>query len=356
MKPILTSCFLVFFTTVGFGQSLGMQGSYILDNHWITLSQNGQQFLTIGSLLIEGGRRVQGFEVRYSVLGSHGGHSPSRDIGDGQIVSNIDTEGVESFKIYELYVAKKVRGLEVSLGWRDLSTRYNVTDSALLFVNSSFGTTAEWGATGFRGPSIYPQISLGAHAWLWLTPNLYFGAAVVDPLTPENYYPKQLQTHVLLNESNHMAVSEVGYKKPKSFHIAFGGWNMEQAQRLSRPRFQQAGVYAMVSASIANKYHPFLRYGHGSERPGLIYANRVAGVNIQNAFSKKRDNDLGLGYTSAYLKGIKTPEEIYEMIYRYHYTQKLSLALSSQWVINPFFSNQDGQVLTLRIQIRSPKS
>lgn len=304
--------------------------------------------------LLESGREYAGFEFHFSVLGNHGGHSPSFDIGDGQIVSNIDTEGVESIKFYDLYVAKKLGGLEISTGWRDLSTMFNITDAAQLFINSSFRTTAEWGSTGFRGPGIFPQISYGVHLWAQLSQNLYWGGAVADPLTPENYYSKQLQVHVLLNKKNHTAVTELGYKSEK-FHFAMGGWNMEQEALASRARYQQAGYYGMLSGQLGKNLTPFVRYGTATDRPGLIYENRVAGLHLKKVFAKKNEDEFGLGYTTASLKGLKTQEEIYELIYRYNYTARLSFALSSQYIINPFFSNKDGQVMTLRIQIQSRK-
>jgi hypothetical protein len=343
---------LVLLSPLGQGQSLGSQASYILNQHWVTLSKNGQRFPTIGRFLIGGGRKISGFRLHYSVMANHGGKSPTADIGDGQILSNIDTEGVESIKIYELYAAKDWGALQLSFGWRDLSNHFNVTDSSSLFINSSFTTTAEWGTTGFRGPSIYPQVSFGVHAWWQLNPSWYFGASVTDPLTPENYYPKQLQTHVLLNETNHMAVTELGFKSDK-LHGAVGGWNMEQAERGLRARYQQTGHYTMVAVPVGTRLTPFFRYGRGTDRQGLIFQNRVAGLHINKAFSKKGLDELGLGYTAADRQGSAAPEEIYEIVYRYNFTPRLSTALSSQWVINPFFSHMDGQLLTLRIEIRS---
>ncbi len=333
--------------------SLGARASYILDQHWVTLSQNGQKFLTLGRFLVEGGRDYRGVEVHYSMLANHGGHSPSSDIGDGQIVSNIDTEGVESLKVYEFYLVKSLGFLKVSVGWRDLLRLYNVTEAATLFVNSSFTATSDWGTTGFRGPSIYPQISFGAQVWMQLTPELYLATAVADPLTPENYYPKQLQTHILLNQKNHMAVSEIGYKNSLGFHVAVGAWNLQQDQRGLRSLFEQRGTYGMLAGRFWKKLNPFVRYGQASRNLGSIYENTVVGLNLQKVFGKNKLDELGLGYTAARLDGVEPTEEIYEMIYRYNHTSRLSFALSSQWVINPFFSNQDGQVLTFRIQIQS---
>lgn len=291
------------------------------------------------------------YGYKFSLLGSHGGHSPSGDIGDLQIVSNIDTEGVEAIRFYEVYVTRYFDNFELSAGWMDLSLRYNVTDPALLFIGSSFGTTAEWGATGFRGPSIYPVLSFGLHSWWQSSGLLYAGVSVVDPLTPENFYPKQLQTHVLLNTQNHMAVGEIGLKREGRFQVALGVTNMTMERRGSRPEFQQSGGYIMSHFTGPKGFSPFFRFGEAVDRPGYMYRNLVLGVSKEGFLAGEKIDRFGLGYSMAAIGSVTTPEEVYEAIYSLDILKNFTVALSSQWITNPSGQFKDGQVTTLRFQI-----
>ncbi len=325
--------------------------SYILDQHYLTVGSEQEELLTIGSALFNVQKVTSRQFFRASIMGNHGGHSPTRDLGDLQIVSNIDTEGVEAIRIYELLYGRFFGEWEVSLGWRDLSLKINVSEPALMFINSSFGTTAEWGATGYRGPSIYPFPSFGlyfdSHKF-W--DSIYLRGAVTDPLSQEHFYPKQMKSHIRLNSENHMAVFEAGWEPanhPNSA-VAIGTWNMEIQQGVLQSHFSQAGLYFQANTQWGNHLQPFLRYGKATERPLILFENRVLGFKYSELFE---GTDFGWGYSSAFAGGVETPEEVYEVTADHVYNSWLKFQLSHQVILNPVLGVDDGTLSTLRLFI-----
>lgn len=322
---------------------------YILDQHYLTVGAETKEFLTIGSALFNVQTVSSDQFFSLSVMGNHGGHSPTKDLGDLQIVSNIDTEGVESIRIYELIYGRFFGNWEVSLGWKDLSLEINVSKPALMFIHSSFGTTAEWGATGYRGPSIYPIPSFGfyfdSHESL---KSLYLKGAVTDPISEETYYPKQMQSNIRLNLKNHMAVLEAGWQphSDDSTNVALGVWNMELQQGILQESFEQAGLYFQSHTQMGAHLQPFLRYGKATERPLTLYENRVMDFKYVGLF---KNTDMGMGYTSALVGGIETPEEAYEITIQHIYSSWLKLQFSQQMIINPALGDEDGTLSTLRL-------
>ena len=81
------------------------------------------------------------------------------DIGDAQVVSNIEAPSVA--KIYELWLRQRLgaAGTEVRVGLIDLNTHFAVVETATSLLNSSFGITP---SISLDVPtSIYPELGLG---------------------------------------------------------------------------------------------------------------------------------------------------------------------------------------------------
>lgn len=101
-----------------------------------------------------------GLTVVAGVLGTHGGH-PSAFVGDAQGVSEI--AGPSRWRLQEGWVQQSLAGGRVSLlaGRYDLSTEFYLLPTAALLINSSFGTGPEFSESGRRGPSLFPDTTVG---------------------------------------------------------------------------------------------------------------------------------------------------------------------------------------------------
>jgi len=90
------------------------------------------------------------------------GQNPSKYVGDNQGVSNIAAP--HTWKLFEAWYQHNLfERFSVLAGLYDVTSEFDVIMSASeLFVNSSFGTGAEFAASGQNGPSTFPSAGLGS--------------------------------------------------------------------------------------------------------------------------------------------------------------------------------------------------
>jgi porin len=119
------------------------------------------------------------------------GGDPSKLVGDAQGVSNIAGPG--AVRIYEAWVQYNVPSgvFSVLAGRYDLNTEFYHLSSADLFLNSSFGIGAAFGLSGFAGPSVFPDTTLGVRLGYKPSANSVLRLGVLDgaPLNPLNGSP-----------------------------------------------------------------------------------------------------------------------------------------------------------------------
>lgn len=116
------------------------------------------------------------------------GQNPSKYVGDNQGVSNIT--GPHTWKLFEAWYQHNLfERFSVLAGLYDVTSEFDVIMSASeLFVNSSFGTGAEFAASGKNGPSTFPSAGLGIRAEAIVTDSLMIRTVVADgiPGNPNN--------------------------------------------------------------------------------------------------------------------------------------------------------------------------
>ncbi|TDI96625.1 MAG: hypothetical protein E2O76_11425 [Caldithrix sp.] len=85
-------------------------------------------------------------------LGNSGGN-PSENVGDAQIVSNI--EGPDTWKFYEIWIQQNLflGKLSVLAGLYNLNSEFDVIETGQLFLNSSHGIGPDFSQTGLNGRS-----------------------------------------------------------------------------------------------------------------------------------------------------------------------------------------------------------
>ena len=132
-------------------------------------------------LLFEGGPLigVPGLSVDVSGFDIHGGQ-PSGFVGDAQGVSNL--AGPPGFAPYEAWLQYNTsdRRLSALAGLYDLSTEFDVLQSASVLLNGSFGTGPEFAFSGIGGPSIYPATAVGGRLAFRPAPSVLVQAGVFD--------------------------------------------------------------------------------------------------------------------------------------------------------------------------------
>jgi porin len=113
------------------------------------------------------------------------GDQPSKYVGDAQMVSNIAAPS--ALRLYEAWLQYNIPGTGFSIltGRYDLNTEFHRLDSANLFLNSSFATGAAFNASGFAGPSTFPDPSLGVRLGYKPNTNTIFRVAIMDGAPPD---------------------------------------------------------------------------------------------------------------------------------------------------------------------------
>ncbi len=118
------------------------------------------------------------------------GENPSQDVGDVQAVSSLAAPN--TLKLFEAWYQQNLFDDRISilLGFYDVTSEFDVIRSASeLFLNSSFGTGAEFAASGRNGPSTFPATtSLAIRGQAILNDSMVIRAVIADgvPGDPNN--------------------------------------------------------------------------------------------------------------------------------------------------------------------------
>ncbi len=125
------------------------------------------------------------------------GDDPSKHAGDVQAVSNIAAPN--TWKLFEAWYQHNVfNRLSLLAGLYDVTSEFDVMVSASdLFLNGSFGTGAEFAASGENGPSTFPTTSLGIRGQAILNESLMIRVVLADgvPGDPDDPHGTHVQLH-----------------------------------------------------------------------------------------------------------------------------------------------------------------
>ncbi len=138
------------------------------------------------------------------------GDNPSQHVGDAQGVSNI--AATNSWKLLEAWYQENLfERFSLLVGLYDVTSEFDVLVSASeLFVNSSFGTGAEFAASGQNGPSTFPTTSLGIRGQAILNDSFMIRAVVADGIPGDPDDPRG--THIQLRgDDGLLGVMEFAY-------------------------------------------------------------------------------------------------------------------------------------------------
>jgi len=324
---------------------------------------------------------VPGLSALFDGLWLHGGQ-PSKLVGDAQGVSDIS--GPNAIRVYEAWVQYNFAGGAFSIlgGRYDLNTEFYRLSSADIFVNSSFGIGAEFGLSGFAGPSVFPDTSLGARFAYKPGPNSVLRAAVLDgaPLNPESGSPEPFsaQAGVLL-------VAEAAWltrpstsdgPTPRGYHIgrretplpyddkiAIGAWYYTATFNEPGPASPgmgpahhngEAGAYLLLDRILfqsgqdpARRVTGFLQLGVADQAVDRFATYIGAGLAASGLVPARSDDQFGLAVAMArngshFLAAqqqaaipVTAAETAVELTYRAQATSWLTVQPDVQYVIHP---------------------
>ncbi len=335
------------------------------------------------------------------------GDDPSRDVGDAQGVDGIAAPGAA--RLYEAWWQRSFLDDRLSLlaGLYDVSSEFDVIDSAAVFINSSFGMGADFGMSGVNGPSAFPPTtSLGLRARAALVGPLVVQAAVLDGIPGDPDGPHG--THVILRDGDGLLVvteAAVVWKEsvtaaaagpssverqrrrrvgrgrrvePRALKLAFGAWfyttqlhDLVKVDAQGRPLTQRGdpGYYVLADVDLYREGNSATQGISLFMRAGIAdgdvqqFAGFAGGGLVYTGLIRERDDDqTGVGVVAAINGGgfkragaaAGTPaseaEVALELTYRVVLTPWFSLQPDVQYVIDPGGTTRNGNALVLGLR------
>lgn len=270
-------------------------------------------------------------------------------IGDAQVSSNIDVP-IQVDRIADLWYQQNwSEKFKTLVGLHDISMEFNVTESSLSFLNSSFGTAADLSYSGENGPSVYPITSMGVRSLYHFTEELSLRIGFYDsnPGGPETYrsFHSDLGGH-----DGYLHISEVVHQNDEH-KLGLGGWNYTKAQNKinSNGKATLMGLYTMAEQKFTSALHGFMRLSWANPLVNEVQSNIVAGVTYKGIFQRKKIIDeAGVGFTRAHFSrafirelakaegsAFDSDETAYEAFYNFKPIKELSLRPDVQYITHP---------------------
>ncbi len=331
--------------------SSDISAQYLLDYYQFHTQQSGtSDSEVLGSFIIEAEFKKSDWSFLMGLVANHSTGSPSRVIEDQQVVSNIDTQGGEGVKPFQVYGGKSWGSLELRLGLIDLSTTFNITDSSTALINSSFGTSADFGGAGVAGPAIFPIPSWGLVSH-FEKDHFYQFFAFMDPIAEEDLDPSQMVTRPQIDSHHLLSVLEVGLKDIWFEKIGAGFWSLNDDR--ADVLYKQQGMY-LLGEKAFGKNTLFLRLSRASKIEEKIYQNTVFGIKRKGLILE--NDGFNLGFSSIKIEARDLNEQVYEALYEFgefvkkNYTVNPMLGVQHIDHVGGF--NRNAQILTIRFDIK----
>ena len=341
---------------------------------------------------IFGWRGASGF---FFIAGIHGGQ-PEPLVGDVQGVS--DLEAPPMLRVQELWFQQSAIGNRVSLlaGRYDVNSEFYIARSGELFLNSSFGMGAEFGLSGFDGPSSFPNTALGTRLAAKPTPNSIWRFAVVDAVPLDR---PDGGIHTFATEDGVLLVSEIGllsredttsgprrrrfligrgHTRLYTAKVAIGGWyytarfpDLSDTLANGQPVLRRGsrGAYLIVDETVLQgRNNPralsaFLQVGIGDRRVNQIGSYTGAGLTFRSPFLSRPEDEIGLGVAAAHVGShwVRSPESLgladgetaVELTYAAQLSESFALQPDVQYIKNPGATRavKNALVLGLRAEV-----
>ena len=296
--------------------------------------KDGAGYLGYGSLGVTFSTEAAGWwkggEFVLSGASTHGATPAVTLTGDYQGADNI--EAGDYFMLQSLYYSQTLGNVQIAGGMLDFYSLHAYTDAALLYINSSFGINSLLAYS--YGIAIFPMTAWGLDVEWDITDWLKWQTGVFDVPYGFDDNPYNIRW-AFTKEKGAVAVSEF------VFGTSFGD-GLEGSYRLGAI-YQTAMECYEMHTTIEQMFwkgssHSLTAFAMAAYEPQKInenYANFAAGINLNGVFSKKGNDAMGLGFTTALFDNEYEQETAIELTYKYTFSERFYLQPDMQYIINP---------------------
>lgn len=303
---------------------------------------------------------LKGYKGFVNVM-NNAGNIFSEHVGDTQITSNI--EAPKMLFVYQAWIEKLFLENTVSLliGLMEMNTDFYVTDSSVLFLNSSFGVGTEFASSGLRGPSTYPYTSVGARAKIDFPNKLYALWGVFDGV-PGNAQKDKSNSINWESSEGLLMITEIGSTSQANeisnddvfSKFGVGIWGYTNSFDNIDPNSDKNpegnyGIYILYDKTVSPRFSYFFRSGYANREVSSTMLNTSFGLNWRAPFKTIREEDiLGFAVTDIiFSPGYKNDQALQEgvdfesheiateLTYRINIFKDAALQPDYQIVFNP---------------------
>jgi porin len=306
-------------------------------------------------------------------LGNWSSGGPISDIvGDLQVTSNI--QATATVRLYEAWYEHRFAADRLSLlaGLHDFNSEFDVVEYGAMFLNSSFGVSAEIAQTA---PSIFPTTALAVRVRAQPTEGSYLLAAVYDGKPGDPYDSKR--TTIKLDEDDGVfAALEAGLAKGEPgrsdyYKLGVGTWLQTAEVENFDGEFHDRnfGVYLIGEKTLYSEADgdqglgAFVQLGYADEDRNQLAYYFGAGLRYVGLIPGRDRDEVGVAVASAWnggefirfservaLNPVERTETVIEAAYRAEILPRLFLQPDLQYVIHP--SMDSGLENALQIGVR----
>lgn len=286
------------------------------------------------------------------------GYLSAQYVGDVQGVSNIDAP--EAWRLYELWLEWRAGQAALGAGLYDLNSDFDVSQTALIFLNGSHGIGPDIALSGRNGPSIFPVTGLALRFSYDLTTDWTTKLAVLDGVPGDRNHPSRFVHAHLSSDEGALLVGELAHAFLRG-SARLGLWRYTQPQEHldSAGAAVSQGVYVGMDTVLTEDLRGFARYGPSSEAVNPVSRYAAVGIVFSTPIGTQHSIDLGIAVNRAWLSDgfratLSEParghETNVELTARIALTPSLALQPDVQWIIDPARArDRDALVIGLRI-------
>jgi porin len=286
---------------------------------------------------------------------SNFGKDPNEDFNSQQGITNIGALSATKFLQFYLEKGFWENRVNLTFGLLDINTEFDVKYSAKNFINPSHGIGIDWSQSGWNGPSIFPNTSLGARLKFLHKGNIIVQFAVLDGVPGDT--SDQTSTHIILNENDglllcgniyHITGEQIHtlpeHKPDAAFeHIGIGFWYYTKTYNHVFSELTNWGMYfvfeqdAFIESGTTQGLSFFGRFGIADDEINSVDYFIGLGFVYKGLFGGRDDDLIGFSIANAHnsylhrsINALGTNELNTEFFYSFVVSDFLTLQLDLQ--------------------------
>lgn len=309
---------------------------------------------------------------------ANGANFTGERVGGFQSISGSEAQPA-ALRLYEVWLQREIGKGAVKAGLIDISTTFDVQETAALFLNASQGIAPELGDTGLNGPSDYPTTALAVTTVYRPAEGWTAQLGIFDGVTGDPAHRGRFVAVKLSARDGAFVIAQLEKRFGDVARIEGGAWtytaafpSLIQVDAAGSPRSVRGngGVYGLVEGRLFGGPHGnggglngWLRVGVANGDinraetylgAGLVYTGLIPGREKDDSGIAIARAGFGEGARRAgALQGLTIggAETDLEVTYRFAFKDWLNIQPDVQYVIHPAGNQRIGNAFVIGLRL-----